>query len=236
VTLRKIVEGRFNLAGLSGKIANIAGDIDSKYLDDASTFKQITGEDTVEGEHKYGKPFSFRVWAVPIFSTNSFWKSADTTDGYFRRWIVLGFPNKVRGSKSFNEQDLFDEAPGILNKAVANLRVLMEREKFETYGSLSTLFEEFKNEADGVRMWLKEDERVEFDAGSELFRAKRSAVYDYYADWNKSGGQKPLSRTELFKKLRDLGYAEKKDSEMYFMGIRLKSPTPVGTDWTRLAG
>jgi putative DNA primase/helicase len=223
VTLRRISEGRFNLAGLAGMIANIAGDIDSKYLDDSSTFKSITGEDSVTGEHKYGKPFTFQVWAVPIFSTNSFWKSADTDDSYFRRWVVLGFPNKVRGSKNFNEQDLYDESSGILNKAVLNLRVLMGRGQFEAHGSLLRLRDEFMAESDGVRLWLQEDDEIAaHDAGSELYSTKRSMVYDHYARWCREGSLKPLGRPEFIKSMRKLGYKEKKNEVEYFLGIRFK--------------
>lgn len=44
---KDLCKNAFAMADLFGKIANIAGDIDAKFLDETGQFKQITGEDTV---------------------------------------------------------------------------------------------------------------------------------------------------------------------------------------------
>ena len=54
VGLHQLVENRFRAATLFGKLANLAGDLDSNWLDNTAMFKAITGGDTVQAEHKYG--------------------------------------------------------------------------------------------------------------------------------------------------------------------------------------
>ena len=59
VGLHQLVENRFRAATLFGKLANLAGDLDSKWLDNTAVFKAITGGDTVQAEYKYGAAFDF---------------------------------------------------------------------------------------------------------------------------------------------------------------------------------
>jgi len=95
VDLRSMSENKFAMADMFGKIANIAGDIDAKYLNDTAQFKQITGEDTVRAEKKFKDGFSYNPWAVPVFSANKLWRSADDTEGYLRRWVIIPLPTEL---------------------------------------------------------------------------------------------------------------------------------------------
>ncbi len=47
-TLHSLVENRFAAATLYGKLANLAGDLDSKWLESTATFKAITGGDSLQ--------------------------------------------------------------------------------------------------------------------------------------------------------------------------------------------
>lgn len=67
VTLHELSENRFRAATLYGKLANLAGDIDSRWLESTAMFKAITGGDTIQGENKYGPAFDFRPWALPVY-------------------------------------------------------------------------------------------------------------------------------------------------------------------------
>lgn len=229
ITLRSISEGKFEVAGLFGKIANVAGDIDAKYLGDTSMFKAITGQDLIEAQHKYGHPFNFVPWAVPIFSANETWRSSDTTDGYFRRWTTLPFPNKVIGSDpSFDEAKLLAEAPGIFNKAIVHLRDLMARGEFELLGMAADLKREFEHESDVVQVWLKEDDHVTaHDAGNTDLRTERPMLYRTYAGWSRDNGHAILNSTNFYKRIERLGYGSIRTSTArYVTGIKLDIVSP----------
>lgn len=228
VTLRGLSQGVFDSAQLFGKIANIAGDIDSKYLEDSSTFKQITGEDTIQAQHKHQQLFSFQAFAVPIFSANKMWRSADTTDGYFRRWVVIPFQHQVDRSKAFDEAAIHAEASGIFNQAVAALRTLMERKEFSMQGEALQLFEEFQAESDVVRQWLRDDDMVSTETADT--RTLRKDVYDRYRTWCSDNGFKPSSSAELYKSLAALGFETVKSNGYHYacgIGIVLV-PSTVG--------
>ena len=97
VGLHDLTENRFRTATLYGMLANLAGDLDSKWINNTAAFKAITGGDTVQAETKYGKPFDFTPWALPIYSANKPFGSADSSEGWHARWVVVPFPNSFLG-------------------------------------------------------------------------------------------------------------------------------------------
>ena len=70
VTLQALSEDRIAKAQLFGKLANIAGDLDSKPVERSGSFKMLTGEDTITADHKFGQPFQFVNYATLVFSAN----------------------------------------------------------------------------------------------------------------------------------------------------------------------
>lgn len=226
VTLRDISEGKFEVASLFGKLANVAGDIDSRYLRDSSRFKSLVGQDTITAQFKYRDAFEFTCWATPIFSANELWRSADTSEGYFRRWVVLPFPNKlVESDPGFSEAKLFAEAPAIFVRAMAALRDLMARGKFELGISAEILRDDFQAQSDTVRIWLGEDESVRaHDPADRTGWIKRSSLYDSFKTWGLHNGHPVVSSTKFYRRLRQLDYLEiKRDGIFGFYGIALNS-------------
>jgi putative DNA primase/helicase len=57
VTLQALSDDRFAKAQLFGKLANVAGDLDSKPVEKSGAFKMLTGEDVITAEAKYRQPF-----------------------------------------------------------------------------------------------------------------------------------------------------------------------------------
>ena len=210
LSLNDITEGKFELAGTFGKLANVAGDIDPKRLANTAKLKAFTGGDMILVQHKHGQPFEFTPWAVPIFSANLMWQSADTTDGYLRRWLTIPFPNAVDKERTaiYNEAALFAETAGVFNKALAALRRLMGRGKFELLGDAADLKRRFDLEADVVRVWLEDDERVaRHDAGNTTLSTRRDEAYRRYTFWAKDNGHIALNSSNFYKRLERLGYA-----------------------------
>lgn len=231
VTLRSMSEGKFETAELFGKHANLAGDIDARFLKDTSVFKGLTGQDMVQVQRKGGRPFSFVCWAVPLFSANQLWKSSDNTNGYRRRWVQVPFPNKVSGS--LDETRLYAESSGILNKALAAVRHLMAQGEFTLGVSATLLREEFERQSDVVRVWLDEDDHVMVtptDADdSAAHWSPRTELHRAFKDWASDAGHGILSSTSFYQRLDQLGYpAARRPTGRGYYGLRLDRVSAVG--------
>ncbi|MGP3977871.1 DNA primase family protein [Streptomyces sp. 8N114] len=221
VSLADMAGDKFTAAQLLGKIANIAGDIDGKYLETTARFKAITGEDLVSAEHKYGDRFDFTPWAVPVFSANKIPGSADVTSGYLARWVVIELPHDFTGREDRTlTQRLTTKAElsGIAVKAVPALRRLMARGDFELSESARTAQEEFRRKVDQVRTWIDECAEIHPDHP----HMARTVLYDCYARWAKRDGHKPVKAQEFYERLATAGAQPlKRDGTRGFTAIKV---------------
>lgn len=219
---------RFRTASLFGKIANLAGDIDATYQENTATFKRITGEDEITAEHKNMAPFRFQSWAVPMFSANKFPGSADVTEGYLRRWIVLHFHKRIPAAMMVDREILMarfqSELPGIARKGVEALRRLMDRGHFDPQGEAVKAKEEFAMAIDQVRQWLVDGEAT---GGPEVTTELRK-IYASYVLWAERSNQRKLREAEFSHRLEAIGYpVEKIAGNAYHKGISV--PDHVGS-------
>jgi putative DNA primase/helicase len=113
-----MTEGKFEVADLYGRQANLAGDIEPRYLRETAMFKALTGGDMINAQWKHRDPFNFVCHATPLFSSNELWRSNDNSEGYHRRWVHLPMERNVTELGAFDEDALLAELPGILVKAI----------------------------------------------------------------------------------------------------------------------
>ncbi|GGF30136.1 hypothetical protein GCM10010922_01340 [Microbacterium sorbitolivorans] len=203
ISMHQLVDDRFATSGLYGKIANISGDLSARFLSDPQVLKEITGGDSINASRKFGQSFEFVPYAVPIFASNEYFRTSDSSSGWRRRWEVLEFTRNVISGTAFDEQALLDDAPGIFNYAMNGLRDLMQRGRFDPPASAQEATQRLHDEADPVMMWLDDDELV-VTGPDEL--APRADIYKRYVKWCRSSGYTPLAVGPFGKRLAQAGY------------------------------
>ena len=109
IPLQKLEEDRFAVASLFGKLANLYADIPETPLKKCDAFNTIVAGDRVYAEFKYRDAFSFQPSATQIFSCNKIPASYTHSEGYFRRLLVIPFPNRFDGKERRNQTDILDE-------------------------------------------------------------------------------------------------------------------------------
>lgn len=202
ISLHNLVEDRFSASGLYGKIANISGDLSSRFVNEPEILKQITGGDAITTSRKYGQQFTFVPYAVPVFASNEFFRTSDTSYGWRRRWEVVEFVRKVDGLGNFDERDLLTELPGIFNQAMSALRTLMQRQRFDPPPVAREATSRLHDAADPLLMWLDEDDAVIRGEGQS---SPKADVYARYARWTRANGYQPLASGPLGTRLKQLG-------------------------------
>ena len=109
IPLQKLEEDRFAVASLFGKMANLYADIPETPLKKCDAFNTIVAGDRIYAELKYRDAFSFQPTATQIFSCNKIPASYTHSEGYFRRLLVIPFPNRFDGKERRNQADILDE-------------------------------------------------------------------------------------------------------------------------------
>lgn len=202
LSLDDIAKDKFRVAELYGKTANIGADIDSTWIERTAVLKGLTGGDEMAADRKYGQPFSFTPWAVPVFSANELFGVNDSSDAFFARWLVVPFKTTFKDREDVMLSDrLRDEGElrGVLAKAVDALARLMERGRFDPPEAVLDAQAEMAKAGDSVRRWL--DDYCDLaDPGAWTQASALWTAYQMSDD-----GDAKLGRNKFYRRLGQIG-------------------------------
>lgn len=133
-SLQSLSKDRFAKTQLLGKLANLCDDLTSESIKYTGVVKQLTGNSPMSFEHKFGGYDNRKNSAKLIFTMNEVPDIADNTNAFFRRPVIINFPNVFEGKKDnknmIKEITAPEELSGLLNLAVAGLNRLLEKGDF----------------------------------------------------------------------------------------------------------
>jgi len=137
---------RFAGSELYHKLANIVSDLPKRALQDTGRFKMLTGEDYLCIDRKFRDRVCFVNYAKLIFSANELPQVYDMTEAFWRRWVVIEFPNKFPRDPTFYERTFTEEEKeGAIIVGLIAFREVWRRRRFS--------FEE--TEEDYKEVWLR---------------------------------------------------------------------------------
>ncbi len=225
IPLQEICDHRFKRAGLFGKLANIFTDVGSRALLDSGYFKAIVSGDSIDAEQKFKTPFNFRPHVKLLFSANEMPKSGDRTHAFYRRWIIVPFPNTFMGrdaDRSLIYKMLTPKGlSGLLNRAVRGLRRLFKNSCFSENATTSAALNEYRKENDSIVAFI--EACCEFDKGFEIGRKELFGAYETFCN---DEGAKQAGKKNFNKVVRGLKHV--KEQSRIFKGIRVKEE--IGDD------
>jgi len=203
VQLQKLDDDKFARAELYGKMTNICADLPPKRLYYTGVFKMLSGGDMVEAERKYQDPFRFNNRAKLLFSANELPPTSDLTDAYFRRWLIIDFPNTFKGSDAdpnlLSKLTTDGELSGLFNWALEGLERLLEQGGFTKSTAQEEIKDRWIKETDSLRSFVMA--KVEED--EENYVSKDAFMIEY-KKWCKSNNLGPVSKEKIGRDLPTL--------------------------------
>jgi len=229
VSLQDICNNRFSQALLYHKLANIYADLPSKPLGYTGYFKILTGEDLISADRKFKDRITFRNYAKLLFSANELPEVRDMTHAFWRRWIVIEFPNQFPEDPDFFERTFTEEVIEkiITLSLVAFVEVWIKR-KFSIEGESTDFKEKWLRKTNSVYAYIKEgveSGRIELDKEA---RVEPSTLYLDYQTWCEENDRDPVSKQIFTMELeRQFRITKKRVREggrltYAYVGIRLK--------------
>ena len=159
VSLQDLGGNRFRAAELYGRLANIYTDLDNTDLKSTSLFKMITTGDPIMAERKFKDPFEFVPTCKLIFACNQLPKSLDTSSAFYRRLLIIPFPNKFEGNQA--DRNLLskltqpNQLSGLFNKTLKGLEQLRRNGGFEETVSTDLALNQYQRRADSCLWFLQ---------------------------------------------------------------------------------
>lgn len=182
--LQELIYQRFSTSKLYGKLLNASADISDSALKKTGKFKELTGEDRIDAEEKFKGSFSFVNYAKFMFSANKLPAANDDSYAFFRRWILISFPNTFTGKQC--DEDLIKkittqkELSGFLNWCLKGLQRLLKKGEFSYNKTVEQVAEQYKTLSDPEYAFVKK--YIETKIGIYLFK---DDVYKKYIEWAK---------------------------------------------------
>ncbi len=182
VPLQCLESNRFASAELDGKLVNIFSDISDNDLHYTGKLKSLIASDPVMAEKKGKNPFDLLWLGKMIYSANKLPQVQDTTDAFFRRWIITEFKQKFEGedanSALINLLTIPDELSGLLRILVAIAARIMMRGRLSRSPTTEQLRAEWGQRAEPVAAFIHDS----LIANQAAFVSKKD-VYTAYMAW-----------------------------------------------------
>jgi len=200
-SLFDLVSNRFAKADLYGKLANIYPDLTDKALVQTGIFKMLTGGDPIEAEKKYRDPFIFVNYAKLLFSANKLPQvPKDDTYAFFRRWIIITFPNKFEGENCnpnlLDELTDPNELSGFLNLALEGLKRLLKEGRFTLAPSVEEIREDYIRKSDPIKAFCMD--MIVQDAESWVSKQK---LYSAFTEYCRKMKLPPVTQKTFFQNI-----------------------------------
>jgi DNA primase catalytic core len=218
-SLHMLEKDPYSTAELYGKLANIFPDLASRAIYENSTFKMLTGnEKEIRAQRKFEHPFKFKNTARLIFSANELPPVPGHDFAYFRRWVLLKFPNTFEGKKA--DKSLIDkltkpeELSGLFNLCVQALKVLLQRGEYSYDLTTEEVMKLYRINSDPIAQFA--DDCI---LHSDKHTAK-SLMYNHYIVWCKKNEVEPQHTNVFSKRFKKLGYDDGRggsDGDRYYM-------------------
>jgi len=195
VSLQDLCMNRFSQALLYHKLANIYADIPSRPLEYTGYFKMLTGEDLISADRKFKERVTFRSYAKLLFSANELPEVSDMTDAFWRRWIIVEFPNKFDDNPDFFEEAFPEEVIEkiIVLSLVAFTDVWVKR-RFSIEGEASDFKERWLRKSNSIYAYVKtglEEGRLTLER--EAYTPSEE-LYQDYAEFCEANDLEPQSK------------------------------------------
>jgi len=215
---------QYQLATLAGKKIALCSESNStKNLVEDSIIKMLVAGDSMIVRQIRQEPFTLNPMVKLWWAMNQFPAVADTSDGFWRRILLIPF-NRSFSPKEVDtklKQKLEPELPGIFVWAMEGLRRLQQRGSFAIPKQVQDFIAEYKLEANTVASWIE----AECDTTIATAKGRASILHNSYKMYCAQSGYSPYSLRKFSREMVNLGYAKKRDNGgMYYEGVNVLTP------------
>tara|TARA_Y100000310_G_scaffold165426_1_gene165165 strand:- start:2365 stop:4212 length:1848 start_codon:yes stop_codon:yes gene_type:complete len=192
-----LLNSRFEITKLYKKLVCIMGETNFNEITQTSILKKLTGGDLIGFEFKNKNPFDAKNYAKIIIATNNLPATTDKTIGFYRRWLIIDFPNRFSEKK-----DILTEIPEMEYhhlglKCINKLIELLSKRSFSNEGSIEQRIKKYEDRSNPFEKFI--DEMVEEDLSSNIFKWEFKKKLN---DWCKENRFRSISDTSIGVKMK----------------------------------
>jgi len=143
--LDTLLTSRFEITRLHKKLVCQMGETNFSEINKTSIIKKLTGQDIIGFEYKNKDPFEEINYAKILIATNNLPTTTDKTIGFYRRWMIIDFPNQFNEKKDILKDIPEEEYNALALKCSLILKDLLETRTFTNEGSVEDRMKRYED-------------------------------------------------------------------------------------------
>jgi len=225
-SLDSLVKNRFEAFNLWGKRVALMGETNFGMLDNTDMIKRLSGGDTINFEAKNKNAFFDVNFAKLIIATNGLPTSDDVSDGFYRRWCIIHFPNEFEKAKDVLSEIPEEEYENLCFQAIKILPDLLKRGEFSGQGDIIERKRQYIMASNPLELFI--EKFCEIGEDDQEFYTTASKVYTFYCEVLRHNKMRVIKKKELHQAMTDLGYEYSKvrrenETGWMYLGVKLKN-------------
>lgn len=199
-----LMDNRFESAKLYKKLICVLSETDYSAMQKTALLKKLSGQDLIGYEFKNKNPFDDYNYAKILIATNGLPITHDKTDGFYRRWLIIDFPNKFPEGKDILATIPKEEYENLALKSVNLLPKLLKNGKFSNELSIEDKRRVYEEKSNPILVFIKE--RCYDDPNSYI---QKYAFNDSFNLWCRDNGYRKFKNTDINIIMREVYQEEK---------------------------
>jgi len=225
--LDTLLTSRFEVTRLHKKLVCQMGETNFNEMSRTSMLKKLTGGDLIGYEYKNKTPFHDKNYAKILISTNSLPTTTDKTMGFYRRWMIIDFPNEFSEAKDILQEIPEEEYECLALKCCFILNDLLKNRRFHNEGTVEDRKERYEARSDFLQKFV--EDFVEESVNEYITKAD---FYKKFISWCKENRHREMSETSLGLSMKKKGYeSERKYVDWLHDGKGGQMRVWVGLKW-----
>ena len=201
-SLERLQSSRFEVGRLYKKLVCEMGETNLTKFEGTELIKRlVSGKDLVTGENKNKPSWDFLNYAKLLISTNTLPPTDDKTDGFYRKWLIIDFPNRFEGEVDILATIPEQEFQNLCMKCIDIAYNLMKKKGFTNEGTIDQRrerYEERSNPFDKFWKLFVDDSNQNADIPVWEFDKRLN-------EWLKENKLRTLSDVSISKYLKNKG-------------------------------
>lgn len=202
--LDTLLQSRFEVTRLHKKLVCQMGETNFNEISKTSILKKLSGGDLIGFEYKNKDPFEEINYAKILIATNNLPATTDKTIGFYRRWMIIDFPNQFSEKRDILSEIPNEEYEALAVKCLLILKDLIDKREFTNEGSVEDRMKKYEDHSNPLEKFLKEFTEEDFDGiiWKNDFSKKLNS-------WCRQNRFREISDVVIGSKMKQLGVEQK---------------------------
>ena len=215
--LDNLLLSRFEITKLHKKLVCQMGETDFNEMNRTSIIKKLTGGDLIGYEYKNKNPFEDVNYAKILIATNNLPATTDKTIGFYRRWMIIDFPNQFTEAKDILGDIPEKEYDNLATKSLKILKELIEKREFTNEGSIEDRMKNYEDHSNPISKFIKE----ECSTGNAGDFETKNSFENRLNKWMENNKHRKMTGHAINKWMKINGFEEGRDNIDWFENDKL---------------